>query len=1130
MKSNLQMSASNAASRVYWRGLDELAETPEFRQWVEKEFPAGASEFTDPVSRRHFVKIMSASFLLAGIGLTGCRRPEEKIFPFAKMPEGYTHGVPQWFATAMPVRGSAIPLIARSNDGRPTKVEGNALHPDSSGGTDCFAQASVLNLYDPDRAMRFVKGGNKVSREEAFDFLRQLSRDAEAKGGEGLCFLIERSSSPSRARLQKLIRKKFPQAVWFVHEPVDFAIHRFAATLAFDDELPLVHDSWGHTRAPYYRLDKAARILSLDCDFIGSEEDSHRLIHDFAKGRRLEKPQDEMSRLYVIESLFTLTGANADHRLRAPPSAVPGIAAKIAAEVLNAAAPTEVEASELKAVLEKIPDTVNVDPKWIKACALDLVENKGRALVLAGYRQPLAVHLIAHAMNVALGAVGRTVEFQQVLQAGQILEDRVLPISSLVKGLNDGYVDTLVILNANPAYSAPADLDWAGARRKAKTVVRLGYYEDETAAGCDWHFPMAHYLESWGDARTSDGTLVPIQPLIEPLFGGITELEFLGRICGFEKTGAYELVRETFKTFVSSADFEESWQRFLHDGFLADSAVKPVSVRFNWRRAGRLVKPQPPPSKDSLEVIFHRDYSVDDGRYSNNGWLQEMPDPITKMVWENVILLSKKTADDLRLRWPKNSEYHRVEAPLVKVSLDGREVIGPAWIQPGMADNVIGLALGYGRWKAGRVGNRAGYNAYRLRTSAQPCIATGATLSDTGRVHPLSTTQNHWAMEGRPIVREANLEQYHQHPNFAKDMDMPEPPGPKDAQGRPLPMYPNPLDIPGKDGKTPRERALHEWGMSIDLNACVGCAACVMACQSENNVPIVGKDQVGRNREMHWLRIDRYYAGSVEDPQAVNQPMLCQHCEAAPCENVCPVNATVHDEEGLNLMAYNRCVGTRYCSNNCPYKVRRFNYLDYNRRPLDKLVGPFYTSPLVHATDGEWDLLRWWKNPDTGIRPADEWELLKLVKNPDVTVRMRGVMEKCTFCLQRIEQAKIAQKVKAGATGDVEVPDGVIKTACQQACPADAIVFGNLKDPDSRVSQLKRQARDYAVLEFLETKPRATYLARVRNPNPAMPDYQEKPLSFVEWENKGGALEEHSEHGTGQETQTGNAAAKKGAH
>ncbi|MBI4326628.1 MAG: 4Fe-4S dicluster domain-containing protein, partial [Chloroflexi bacterium] len=722
-------------------------------------------------------------------------------------------------------------------------------------------------------------------------------------------------------------------------------------------------------------------------------------------------------------------------------------------------------------------------------------------LVLAGHRQPLAVHLLAHAVNAALGNVGRTILLHEAP------ETKEGTLADLAKALQAGQAGTLIVLGGNPVYNAPADLDWAKTQRKAKTVVRLGYYEDETFAVSDWHLPMAHYLESWGDARTADGTVVSVQPLIAPLFGGLTELEVLARMGGLEKTAPYDIVRETFKGLAGES--EEAWKKFLHDGFLAASAFPPVQAQFDGAALARalsaLSRPAPP-SKDKLEVVFHRDYSLDDGRYNNNGWLQELPDPISKITWENLILLSPQTAKEFGLEI-EDEEKLKVMAPWVKVQLDGQEIDGPAWIQPGLADFTLGLALGYGRRQTGRIGRDSGYDAYRLRMASAPHLAAGAKLVPTNKTHQVASTQNHWAMEGRPIIREANLEQYRQRADFAKSMNLPEPPGPRDAAGRPRPIYPNPLD-------TLKEKGLHQWGMSIDLNSCVGCSACMMACQSENNIPIVGKPQVGRNREMHWLRIDRYYSGSVADPQVVNQPMLCQHCESAPCESVCPVNATVHDEEGLNVMVYNRCVGTRYCSNNCPYKVRRFNYFDYNRRPLDQLKGPVYPSPLLHATGGEWDLIRWFKDVDRGHKPADEWELLKLVKNPDVTVRMRGIMEKCTFCIQRIEQAKIARKVKAGASGEIEVPDGTIQTACQQACPAEAIVFGNVADPHSRVSKLKEQERNYTVLEFLATKPRLTYLARVRNPNPLMPDFHELPLSIQEYEKKNGnPFEPYAGHG-----------------
>jgi molybdopterin-containing oxidoreductase family iron-sulfur binding subunit len=1033
--------------RKYWRSLEQLAETPEFNQWLEREFPQGASEWTDPVSRRHFVKIMSASLMLAGIGVagSGCRRPEEKILPFSRMPENYIHGVPQFFATAMPTRGSAIPLVVRSNDGRPTKIEGNDRHPDSNGGTDRFTQASILNLYDPDRATRFMKGPSVTNPATVIDFLASISQEAQKNGGQGLSFLVERNNSPSRLRLQKQISEKLPQSRWYAFEPVDLDIQRRSASAAF-----------GKSVKPFYKLDAAKVIVSLDCDFIGAEEDAHNNIRRFAQGRRMEKAGDIPNRLYSVESLMTLTGVNADHRLRIPSSAVAQVAAGLAAEIIKDG---------------NLPDfgkPAGVDPRWISECAKDLTHNRGQSLVLAGYRQPLAVHMLAHALNSALGNVGKTVLLHE------LPESKEGTLAELAAALNGNQVQTLVMLGGNPVYNAPADLDWTKTQRKAKTVLRLGYYEDETFAECDWHIPAAHYLESWGDALTSDGTLVPIQPLIAPLFGGMTELEVLARIAGAKTFSPYEIVQETFATLAGNANVEEVWKKFLHEGFLPNSAAKAVELKLDATALSKVPGPAKAgtPSKDNLEVVFHRDYSLDDGRYNNNGWLQEMPDPITKMVWDNAVLISRKTAGELKV---KNGD-------LVEVKLANRSITGPIWVQPGLADYSLGLPLGYGRKHSGRVGHDVGFNVYPLRTTVAENFAVGATLSPTGKTYTLACTQDHWSMEGRPIIREANLEQYQKHPKFAKSMHEEEP------RSGAQPMYPNPFDKVKSQGH-------HQWGMSIDLNTCVGCSACMMACQSENNVPIVGKDQVRRGREMHWLRIDRYYSGIpekrkrfdtfnkeeeqqfeswIDDPQVVTQPMMCQHCESAPCENVCPVNATVHDQEGLNLMVYNRCVGTRYCSNNCPYKVRKFNYFDYNKRGIGKNL---YFGPLRH-------------------RPDDEWDLLKMIKNPDVTVRMRGVMEKCTFCIQRIESAKITQKVKAGASADVIVPTDSFTTACAAACPAGSIVFGNLNDPNSRVSKLKENDRDYAVLDFLLTKPRLTYLAKVRNPNTNMPDHRDAPLSL----------------------------------
>ncbi len=1062
MKNNLNNSSSPNTGRRYWRSLDELADTSEFKEWLHREFPAGASEMVeDGQTRRHFLKIMSASFALAGVATlgAGCRRPEEKLVPYGKQPENYTFGEPQYFATAMPTRMGAIPLVVKSYEGRPIKIEGNALFPGGNGGTDRYAQASILDLYDPDRARRFKNGDKPVSREQGLSYLDGLSQKFSANGGQGLVFLAESSTSPSRARLQKIIAEKYPKSKWVIRDAIDSGIHQRAATQAF-----------GQSVRPIFNFDKAEIILSLDCDFLGGEDDAHNHIRKFSVGR---KPGEAMSRLYAVESLFTLTGANADHRLRVAAGSVSQIAAAILGAVISSQMPSAAAAS---------PN--GVDAKWISECANDLIKNRGNVLIVAGQRQPEIVHLLAHAINTALDCIGNTVT---LIPAGETE-------SADSKELETA--ETLIVLGGNPAYNASLPAN-------AKTVIRFGYFEDETSAKANWHFPAAHYLESWGDATASDGSAVPIQPLIQPLFGGLTDLEFLARIAGETQTNPHEIVQQTFGLS------EENWKKLLFNGFAVSTAQPVSNVRLAQSGAELnqllVAAAKPAPTAQNLEVVFYRDAKADDGRYANNGWMQELPDPITKMTWDNAVLISRKTARDLGVQ----------NGDIVEISLNGRSVKGPIWTQPGMADYSLGLALGYGRERAGRVGDGVGFNAYKIFSGKY--IETGATIKKTGATYTLACTQHHWSMEGRPAVREGNLEEFLKEPAFAQEnFHGIEPPVVKS-------LYPNPLD-------EAKKTALHQWGMSVDLNACVGCGTCVIACQSENNIPIVGKDQVGRGREMHWMRIDRYFTSDpkrknnpslfdpnadfnqtdenqqfahwIDDVQAVNQPMMCHQCESAPCESVCPVNATVHDQEGLNVMAYNRCIGTRYCSNNCPYKVRRFNYLDYNKRPLSELKGTWYSTTLTHKTGGEWDLLRWWKDPNSGMRTEDEWDLIKLSKNPDVTVRMRGVMEKCTYCTQRIEQAKIAQKAKAGASDDVRLSEAagtVPKTACQQACPAGAIVFGDVSDAASSVSKLKLQPLNYAVLGDLLTKPRTTYLARVRNPNPAMPDYHE-PFSTEEYD------------------------------
>ncbi|NBR87254.1 MAG: 4Fe-4S dicluster domain-containing protein [Verrucomicrobia bacterium] len=1067
----------------YFRSPEALADAPELREWAEREFPAGASELTSAESRRDFMKLMSASFMLAGFGLTGCRRPTEHIYPFGKQPEGYIHGIAQHFATAMPTRTGAVALLAKSSDGRPTKVEANPLHPDQAG-TDQFVQASVLGLYDPDRAQHFRNKGNIVKREAALDALTQLGKAAAANGGRGLAIIAESNNSPTRARLQAQLAAKLPNAVWANYDAVDSTIHAQAASLVT-----------GKSVAPYFKFGQAKRVLSLDSDFLGGEDEASRYTRDFAKGRKISKPDAEkkddlINRLYVVESLMTLTGGNADHRMRVAPSQVAAVAAQLAAEVLK------ISGSSASLNTAALAAGAKVDAKWITECAKDLVAHKGTTLVVAGQRQPLVVHVLAHAMNEVLGAFGKTIELHEAPAAAK-------PLAAAIGA------ETVVVLGANPAYTASET--WSQIANGAKTIVRLGYHEDETATGATWHVPAAHYLESWGDARTSDGTVVAIQPLIAPLFGGLTESEVLGLLLGNPAANAHTLTRETFASLTGGALDEEKWKKFLHDGFLAGTKAQVVSAAFNWSAAaGAVASAAAPsaPSKDKLEVVFHRDYSVDDGRYTNNGWLQELPDPVTKIVWDNAVLISRATAEQLAL---KNGD-------VIAISANGRVVEGGIWIQPGMADFTLGLALGYGR-KWGRVasfeGGVVGFNAYPIRPVSAGFV-TGATAKATGRTHSFICTQDHWTLHGRPVVREANVDQYQAKPDFAKNFDLDAHTDflVKNPDGTIKNIYEHPYKTnPGLVSKT------HQWGMVVDLNACTGCSACVIACQSENNIPIVGKDQVAKGREMHWMRIDRYYAADpkkkqqggmidaflsnatgsqgnpdtvnlverdelqatkkwIDDPQMLTQPMMCQHCENAPCESVCPVNATAHDDEGLNVMAYNRCVGTRYCANNCAWKVRRFNFFDFNKRPIGggKMADTFFKTDIGL-----------YKGP-LGHRPGDEIDLVTMARNPDVTVRMRGVMEKCTFCQQRIEGSKIAQKVRAGASNDVQVKDGAIKTACQQVCPAGAITFGNVLDPNSAVSKLKQQDRNYTVLGFLDNRPRTTYLARVRNVNPAMPD------------------------------------------
>ncbi len=1107
-------SANELSGRKYWRSLDELAATPGFREQLEREFPEGASNM-EGVDRRRFFKLMAASFALGGMGFaTGCRRPESYILPYGKSVEGVVPGLPLYFATAMPLRSGAIPLLAETHQGRPTKLEGNPTYAPYGGATNMIAQAAVLDLYDPDRATTHTLKGAAQTLGAVQDLLASVSRNYSGNGGAGLAFLAEQSSSPTRAALVARLRRRYPQAVWAEYDAVQDELSETTARAAF-----------GSPVRPIYQFGRARRILSIDSDFLNAESHSLYYAREFAKTRRVTSKDDVMNRLYQVESNLSITGTMADHRLRLASSHMLAFTAALAARITGA--------TNLGGLVEG----AELNQQWVNEAAADLQENRGASLVVAGAHLPAAVHALVHSINVALGNVGTTVEYVTVPAAN------AASITDLATAIQGGGIRTLVILGGNPVYNAPADLDWAAKQKSVPEVIRYGYYFDETSAASTAHLAAAHFLESWGDARTSDGTIVPIQPMILPLFNGLTELEVLARIGAETTTDPYTLVFQTV-TGLAQGTPEAVFRTFLHDGLLAGSAYRRADAGPNAAAITAAVASAARPtalSAQNLEVRFVADTKVDDGRYANNGWLQECPEPITRISWDNPILISPRLARDLGV-YPGGSalQISRVEqgaflqgkevAPVVELTLPGLPPIRAAvHIQPGLANYTIVLPLGYGREIAGHVGKGVGFNFYKVRSSQNPSFVTGAKLTVTTETYRLANTQEHWSMEGRDIIREANFEgpgSYQEDPAFVTKIGMEShtPPvlgaaGPR-REGESLEAYRKRIntetprgqslyDHPNFNDAHKQYHGVHQWGMSIDLNTCIGCSACVVACQAENNVPIVGKDQVMRGREMHWLRIDRYYSdGKIEgaafggennklipeDPQAVVQPMLCVHCETAPCETVCPVNATVHDDEGINAMAYNRCIGTRYCANNCPYKVRRFNFFDWNKRQLDNL----YMGPLG---------------------PSGMPELVKMVKNPEVSVRMRGVMEKCTYCTQRIQNAKIQQLAKARGSDNVKVPDGTIKTACQQVCPADAILFGDISDPESAVSKAKERSQDYAVLGYLNTRPRTTYLGKLRNPNPKMPDYAALPHSRTEYENKnhsgghGDDAHGHGDHG-----------------
>jgi MoCo/4Fe-4S cofactor protein with predicted Tat translocation signal len=999
-------------SRRHWRSLEELADSPQLRDLLEREFPQQASEWDDPAGRRQFLHLMGASLALAG--LAGCTEPlGEKIVPFVKQPEDLVPGRPLRYATAIRLAASTLPVLVTSTMGRPTKIEGNPEHPDSQGATDAFTQASLLTLYDPDRSKTVTNLGGIRPYSDLLGVIRDAAEAQKGNRGAGLRILTGAVTSPTLASQIADLLRTFPEAKWHRYEPVDDENALAGARMAFGEAVE------GHLH-----LDQADVILSLDADFLGGGVGRVRHAKDFARRRRAPAEGEDdrgsrsnvMNRLYVAESMVSLTGAMADHRFRIRSGDVAVLARAMAAGlgVLGVSRPADVprlSEADLAASLgvpgAKRPASVpGISETALAAVIRDLVKHRSRSLVVAGPAQPAEVHALAHAMNHALGNIGTTVTYHAPLDAGAGV---AASFSELANDMGAGRVQLLLILGGNPVFSAPVDISFGDLLDKVGLTIHLGLYDDETSARCHWHVPEAHDLESWSDARCPDGSVTLLQPLIEPLYHGKTSHELLAAFTDRPLRPSAEIVREFWSHQLPGPLFEQQWRRALHDGVVAGTALPPVTVKLQGG-PGATARESESAAAGELEMVFRPDASVYDGRFANNGWLQELPRPLTRLTWDNAALVSPATAKRLGFQ----------SEDLVVLNQGGRRVRAPLWVLPGHADDSVTVHLGYGRERVGRVGRRAGFNAYAVRHSAARWIAPGARIEATGKRYPLATTQDHGSMEGRPLARHGTLSHYLQHPDFAQEMEEAPPAG--------LTMNP-PVKYEG-----------HAWAMAIDLNACTGCNACTIACQAENNIPIVGKDQVKVNREMHWIRVDRYFEGEPDAPAVFHQPVPCMHCEDAPCEQVCPVAATVHSSEGLNDMVYNRCVGTKYCANNCPYKVRRFNFFQYSD----------YSSPTA-----------------------------RLLFNPNVTVRTRGVMEKCTYCVQRINGVRNETEVEGRP-----IRDGEILTACQQVCPSDAIVFGDLNDPNSRVVRWKAQPRNYSLLGNLNTRPRTTYLAALKNPNP----------------------------------------------
>jgi MoCo/4Fe-4S cofactor protein with predicted Tat translocation signal len=1198
-------ASTSGSARKYWRSLDDLADRAEFREFLEREFPLDASRLLES-SRRSFLKVMGASLALAGAAtLPGCRRPDHKIYSYSKtVPEDLIPGKAMYFATSLPLpMGRVEGVLCETHEGRPTKIEGNPLHPATQGKSSAWAQASILSLYDPDRLKDPVYaslGGEEGERARSWDDFAAWAKEHFSNyrdpakltpglgAGAGLAFVVNKRRSVTRDVVRSKVQQMYPAALWCEYDP-----------LQSDEPMQGIAAAIGRPGREVLNLDKADVVVSLERDFLHADADSLRNNRGWSSKRQVIGSGDPMSRVYCVESHYTVTGAKADHRLQMNSSMIWAFGVELARALLSD--PSMNRASELRAALDKLPSMAAMfDQNVVKAAANDLLKTDGgdarapgTTLIVAGPTQPREVHALVQTLNVLLGNVGKTVDFVATGETEAV--SSLGNLGNVVDALQAGTISTIVCINVNPVFDAPGNYQFGEVFKRAKHRITLSFDNSETVEASTWKLPAAHALESWGDTEAHDGTTALIQPMIAPLYAAKTDIEVLSMIAGGDaKVDGYAMVRDAWKSRHSATkdktDFETWWRRSLHNGVLQGSLG--MMLRPEPRTDGAILrtarmfaafKPPAVPTPDALEVVFNVG-PLADGSFANNAWLQELPDPITKLVWDNVALISPKTAE----RWNLEQESDTVEkrhAKMIELSVGGSSVRVPAWVMPGVADNAVVLTMGNGRRVSGLVGEGTGFNVFPISgiKAANRFIATGVKLervTSGERTHQIVSTQAHMSMEGRALVREADLPAWRRYADDPlldlrqdkdllkkmevdsygrrRDLNFAERMGELSHTPANINIYVNPqrgtkdpqnwegardgapgaLVDPSLAGKGAHTSAAHQnkpdvlpdfakgpqWAMSIDLTTCTGCSACMIACQSENNIPVVGKIEVNKHREMHWIRVDRYFssvAGNAgpsggADPEGVMfQPVACVHCENAPCETVCPVNATVHGPEGINYMVYNRCIGTRYCANNCPYKVRRFNFFEYGTKKFNgSFLGKDTLESVGIPTPANVNLI-----PPRLRERVDE--ISKMRTNPNVTVRSRGVMEKCTYCIQRINEARVEVKLK-----NLDfMPDGFFQTACQAACPTDAIVFGDMLDVKteypvagggkrigSRVHQAREHQRTYALLGYLNTRPRTTHMMAIRNPSPMLASAERKKA----WENPFHHGHDDHHHGGGE--------------